>query len=467
MSAPRAPTIDVDDAENLRRFIEQMGRPSNAQTTVAQAEVEPGIQQHTAGDSTDTDRDRDLYEVSTNSSPATTAVIAHDMQSPMARGVVAPPPTPNVSIATDEVEQVAHDHNDVAQGITGLSLGDSKYAKGSPLAPMHYSRPSGVLVSQSPLSSKLSPEQRKDRDMSFARMSFITSDQPVVHFPKLMPKVHDLANSESKTFPEASLSYANPSIPFDFDPTTIDNSEEPKQKDSDIDIPTFKEVKIKTSDNDIPAITLANGAKDAEEVTSETAVPVTYRSTFMDKWIQSSKAKSDSEPASVSAQETSKKPKISEETLKVPVKVHSITPPPRLGAPKKPVATKETSKATVDGYAVLPPHLRATAKPFVPVVAEVNTKVKDGPTDNPKVITSQSTAPITPPFTPRALAPADKVETIQPAGPHYDTTRKARHDYSPSHGTLAAQAAKTEETLKHAVTFQAWPKAQGRDQAGT
>ena len=478
MSARRAPTVNVDDADNLRRFIEQMGRPVNAQATVAQAEAEaeaeaePGIQQHAAGDSTDTDPDRDLYEVSTNSSPATApeqhAVVAHDMQSPMARGVVAPPPTPNMSVATDDVEKPNHDHADAVQAISGLSLGDSKYAKVTPLAPLHYSRPSGVLVSHSPLGSKLSPEQRRDRDMSFARMSFVTSDQPAIRFPKLTSKAASLTNSGSKTFPEASLSYENSSVSFDLDGTPIDNSEAFKEKSSGIGIPTFKEVVEKTSEVDIPTIALADDIQEAEEENSEATVHVTtHRSTFMDKWIQSSKSKPIPKPATVKAIEDVKMTVASEETLKVPVEPLSATPPPHLRSLKKPAAVEENHKALVEGPSVIPPHLRATAKPFVPTAAESNIKMETKPVDKPEVVSGQTTAPMTPPFTPRALVPADKVVNVHLAEVQRAAIPQVRREYSPSRGTLAAKAAKTEDTLKHAVMFQAWPKAQGRDQAGT
>ena len=472
MSASRALPINVDDADNLRRFIEQMsGRSSTAGPTIVQGEAQPAIQSNAHGESTDSDRD--LCEASTNSSPATAeaqpAVAAYEMQSPMTRGVVAPPPTPDTSTATNEGEEAERDHGDFLQGISGLSLGDSKYApkKGSPQLSVHRTRPTGILVAHPSLSSRLSPEQRKARDMSFARMSFVTSEQPSLRSPMHIPKVQDQATAESKNHHAATLSYANSSTAFNFDGTATGIPEE-SEKSCDVDTPKPNDVEEKISDVDIPAVTLAGDTKEAEEMTSVTVEAATkFPSTFMDKWIQTSKNKPASKPANVSAWEEVKEPAASEDGLKVPVVSHQITPP-YMRTPKKPDIVEETSKASFGGQSVLPPHRRAIAKPFTPIAAEPNIKVKDEPLEDFQVVSSQSTTPITPPVTPRAMAPTDEVGDVHQAEAQYAATGapKVHHGYSPSRGTLAARAAKTEEMLKHAVRFQSWPKAQGRDQAG-
>lgn len=190
MSPYQGTPISVDDADNIRRFIEQMyGRSSTAKPMSVPVDDQPTVLPTTTEVNTDTDRD--TSETSTNSSPPVAhvhdTVQAYDMQSPQARGVLAPPPTPNMPLGNEEIGRMIHDQVNALPASSTFSLGDSKYApkKSSVLTS---ARPPGVHISSSPKMLQLSTEQRKDHDLSFARMSFITSDDLPPRFPILLSK---------------------------------------------------------------------------------------------------------------------------------------------------------------------------------------------------------------------------------------------------------------------------------------
>lgn len=202
MSPYQGPPISVDDADNIRRFIEQMGRSGTAKPTNVPVDDPPTILPTNHEDTTDTDRD--MPEMSTNSSPPAAperdTVQAYDMQSPQARGVLAPPPTPNMPLGNEDIGRMIHDQINALPST--FTLGDSKYApKKSSL--LTGARPPGVHISSSPKMPQVSTEQRRDHNLSFARMSFITSDDPPLRFPILLSKensdkVPGIKTSESK-----------------------------------------------------------------------------------------------------------------------------------------------------------------------------------------------------------------------------------------------------------------------------
>ena len=408
MPPSQAPTISVDDADNIRRFIQQMSvRSGPAKHATSQPEDGLAVQPNTNENSNGTDRD--LYENSTNSSspaaPEHLAVQAYDMQSPQARGVLAPPPTPKTPLGNEEIGKMIHDQVNAIPTSSTFSLGESRYApKKSSL--LSRARPPGVHVSSSPNSPEMSPEQRKARDMSFSRMSFMTSDEPPSRSPKL-PAAQ--ANLGSKELHGASLSYPSSLSAF------VDESK-PR-----------------------------NDSKESKMKTAETENLVSRSRSIMDYFVltsNSSDSKNKSPPKSttVTSQEDS----------------------------KAPVSLEDDTKGPMHSISMTPPHLRAPNKQSISIPASPaspsspGTKIKDEPTDESATILDE----FTPPGTPRAELIQDPPPIPRMAAASAVDATKLRPNYSPSRGTLAVHAAKNEETLKNALFFTSWPKSQGREQPG-
>lgn len=424
MSNSKTPVINIDDADNIRRFIEQMSlRTSTANPPTSQVEKESAIQLQSNGISTD--EHRDLYKNSTKSSPPAVpehpvhpflpvhaVAQAHDMQSPQARGVLAPPPTPQTPSVNDVAGKDINDHtSDTSSEFSALNtftLGESRYAtdkKASLLGPAR--AVPDVIVAHAPRSSQLTAEQRKARDQSFARMSFVAAEQPPTIF------------------------------------------EEPSKIEAD---PKPTVASKLAADSKLAAWKLASDLKEAEEKSIVTDKPaVKSQGTFMDHWM----VKSGSSGI--------KKPVVSEESTKASVNDRPRTPPhlraakpaavlPLADDVEKLVSSGEATKASVIDRPVTPPHLRA-AKHAVFNPATFHTAVQED-------LIAQGKLP--PHSSPTKLASDDG---SQAAKTQVAQTPKPR-EYTPSRGTLAAQAVKTDETLKHAAVFESWPKAQGRDSPG-
>ena len=383
-------------------------RTSTANPSTLQVDNESAIQPQNNSDSTD--EHRDLYENSTNSSPPaaenpaqpTFPVLpvaqAHDMQSPQARGVLAPPPTPQTPSVKDVAGKDINDHaSDTSSEFSTLgtfTLGESRYAtdkKTSLLGPAR-AMPD-VIVAHAPRSSQLTPEQRKARDQSFARMSFITAVQP--------PTISE-EPSEIKADPKPTVS------------STL--TADPK--------PTVA-AKL-AADSKLAAWKLASDLKEAEErsavneksVLGEKPV-VKSQETFMDNWMSKS------------------------------------------GSPgiKKAAVSENDTKAPANDRPRTPPHLRAAKPTTILTSVDINKPVTSGEPTTASV----TDRPVTPPHLRAAKHAVFTPETFHVAV-QADLAAKAAKENMPPRSSPAAQAAKTDETLKHAVTFQAWPKAQGRDQ---
>jgi hypothetical protein len=290
MSPYQGPPISVDDADNIRRFIEQMsGRSGTAKPTTISVDDQPTVLPTTNEESTDTDRD--TSDMSTNSSPPAApehdTVQAYDMQSPLARGVLAPPPTPNMPLGNEEIGRMIHDQVNALPTSSTFSLGDSKYAprKSSLLTG---TRPPGVHISSSPKMPPVSTEQRKDHNLSFARMSFITSEDQPSRFPILLSKQAGVGLME---LPEKETTFAV-------------NSKEDKDK--------MPEIETSVSKYDSPLIVNSKAASGSSEL----------------------KDKSPPESTTVSMPQDSKKPVSSEEGTKASAYTPPTTPP-HLRAAKK------------------------------------------------------------------------------------------------------------------------------------
>ncbi len=397
MSGYKGPPISVDDADNIRRFIEQMGRSTTANSTSAQAEDNSAVMPTTTEENTESDRDASV--TSTNSSPLVAPehnnIQAYDMQSPLACGVLAPPPTPNMPLGNEEIGKMIHDQVNALPNSSTFSLGDSRYAPKKPSL-LSGVRP-GVHVSSSPTVSQMSTEQRKDHDLSFARMSFVTSEEPPPRFPKLLSKQAGLS---SKELDGASVSYLTSSS-------------------------AFKEAKHHVNSNDDNEETpeMDKPASKGRSPLMDNSMLVPHSSEIMDQ--------PTSESTTVSVPQDIKKSASSEEGTRA----QAHTPPPT------------------------PPHLRASKKYTNPLPSLQDMKIKDEPVDDSTTAHNENT-----PLNTRAK-PSDE-SSRDMAEAQAAKTLPARSKYSPSNGTLAAQIAKMEESMKNALYFTSWPKLQ-RDQPGT
>ena len=431
-----APPISVDDADNIRRFIAMMpGGSTTTNPTMPQA-VHDTTAQQDSGETTDSGSSTNV--ASTHSSPP--IALAHDMQSPQARGVLAPPPTPEVSLGNVGIGQLIHDH---IEGMPGtFTLGDSRYAPktSSKLGGARPPVPPGVYVASSPKTEALSPEERNAHNMSFSRMSFVTSEQPRVGFPGILSKTA-YAGSIDPSASGNGKNDADQNIAINIPVAESSSKYESKEKATATDKPVSGSINLHEAEKNSPMDTHSSDPLSPQEVVEKmTTTPPHLRSMRR------------TSPTDTPVSRSHSRQELMEKNIQTEAQRYL-----QEFKEKKAATDKAVSKPTLT-----PPHLRTAKGTSASVHSVVDTEIPWTPLSEPKDIAKED-APST------SLDKLTLDETDAPKVSKTDAaeTPKARSNYSPSKGTAAAQAAKKEEELKNSLYFKSWPTLEKRDQPGT
>ena len=403
------PPVSVDDADNIRKFIASMGGVSNTTNSTTSRGVNTSDMNTTAtgndsGEHTDSDGSAKL--ASTHSSPPVT--LAHDTQSPLARGILAPPPTPEVNRGDTGSGQIVQDSMEVTP--TTFTLGDSRYApkNSSKLGGARPTVTPGVYVSSSPKAQAVSSEDRNAHNMSFPRMSFAASEPPRRSIFGLMSKT-------------ASAGLEGPSA----------DNEKNTQKQSTA----------------INAASAEPSSKHGIEENHAINEPV-----FVSTDPHEVKEKSSATPTPYPRSRSRQEPKDKERMVQTEARTY-------LQGFKDEKAVTEDS---VSKSQSMPPHLQAKKTASAPSPSLIDAEDSWALSDQPNSVAKENT-----PST--SLAKLTLNGSTAPEAPRTYTvdTMKRLANHNPSKSTISTQPPRKEEDRKTALIFDSWPSVEKRDQPGT